>query len=258
MSRRKRCEQMLPVIVLALYGFAWGLRRGASACMALCVPSIIPTITRAKDGWWGGFKVALLFNIPRIVALTILGAVMGAAGYFFRSGLESFGTGSTLWVIGYAIIGLAMLGYGAYTFASATDRLADAEEGRSECSGPSHPIFSRMKFATPRSKSGLLLWGGMVSLACIGETVLAIEGILVGYAGGGAGDWVGGAIIGGFVLFMFALGTALPSLLLGSLGGSLAERGKDRKKIIQVERVAGALMMAFGVLLLMSSLFWIR
>ena len=75
---------MMAIVLLALYGFAWGLRRGASACLALCMPSIIPALVREKGGWLSGLKIALFFNLPRIVLLTILGALLGAGGYALR------------------------------------------------------------------------------------------------------------------------------------------------------------------------------
>jgi hypothetical protein len=69
---------MLSALMLLLYGFGWGLRRGASVCVALCVPSIMPRLVDGNKGWRSGLWTAFLYNLPRIVALTALGAAIGA------------------------------------------------------------------------------------------------------------------------------------------------------------------------------------
>jgi sulfite exporter TauE/SafE len=240
---------MLEILALA---FALGLKRGASACMALCVPSIIPAIADRKDGWKGGLKVSLLFNLPRIAVLTCLGAGLGATGYALGSAFSASDSYRHIWVLGYLIVGCAMLAYGAYTFARATDRLADVEEGK-ECERKiSHPVLARLRFVSPKSKSGLLLWGSLVSLACLGETVIAMEGAMVTFAGSGFGSWLTGAEFGALAFFLFGLGAALPSLALAGFGGELAQRGDRKTTMLKVERAAGVLMLAFGAILLFS------
>lgn len=104
---------MFDVLILLAVGFGWGLRRGASFCAALCLPAIFPTIVEQKGGWKGGAKVALLFNLPRIVALTIFGAVVGLAGFLLRGSLGSLND-TWVWSVGYIIVGVLMLGYVAY------------------------------------------------------------------------------------------------------------------------------------------------
>jgi sulfite exporter TauE/SafE len=242
---------MLEIIALA---FALGLKRGASACMALCVPSIIPAIADRKDGWRGGLKVALLFNLPRILVLTCLGAALGATGYALGSTFSASESYRYVWVFGYLAVGCAMLAYGAYTFAKATDKLADVEEGK-ECEEKlSHPILARLRFVSPRSKSGLLLWGSLVSLACLGETVLAMESAMVTFATSGSGSWLTGAEFGALAFFVFGLGAALPSVALAGFGGEMAQRGDRKTTMLKVERAAGVLMLAFGAILLFSIL----
>lgn len=248
---------MLAVMALALYGFVWGIRRGVSACLALCMPLIIPTLMEEKGGWRKGFKVALYFNSPRIVMLTILGAIIGAGGYALRLGLESFRVGASVWSYGYAIVGCMMIVYGTYLFSTVTERLANLAEGNTDCAGVvAHPLFSKFRLATPRSRAGLVLWGGIISIACIGETVIALEGLMVSiFAGGASGGPVTSALIGALAFFMFSLGTALPSLLIASFSSTLATREKQAERLLQVERVAAALMIGFGAMFLLSAIF---
>ncbi len=250
---------MLALLGGILYGFAWGIRRGASSCMALCVPAIIPALIEEKGSWRKGFMIAFYYNLPRIVVLTILGMAIGAGGYYVGEGLDSFTAGSTLWALAYVIIGAMMIAYGTYTFARISERLDDLAEGEVQCAEKSfHPIFSRFKFAVPKTRPGLMLWGGIVSLACVGETVLAIEALFVGaLSTGSALSPLSAAVFGGLAFFMVGLGTAIPTLALASFSTTLADREKRVEKLLQIERLAGILMIAFGVILLFSGIFLI-
>jgi len=248
---------MFAIILLALYGFAWGIRRGASACLALCMPAIIPALVREKGGWKKGFMVALYFNLPRIFLLTLLGAVMGAGGYALITSLESFTVGGTAWSVGYAVIGCMMIVYGTYLFATVSERLDNLADGEVDCEARiSHPIYSRFRFAAPTTRLGLILWGGVISIACIGETVIAVEGLMVMIFSGTTGsDPATSALIGALVFFMLALGSAFPSLVLSSFSSTLASREKRIQRLYQVERLAAALMIGFGAIFLLSAIF---
>ena len=248
---------MLSVILLMLFGFLSGLRRGASSCLALCVPSIIPTLIEDGGGWKRGLKIALLFNASRIVLLTILGTIIGAGGYIIGSEVESLTIGSTVWAVGYGAVGCMMVAYGTYTYASVTERL-DLDEKSEHQERFRHPLLSRLKFVTPRNDTGLLLWGGVVSIACLGETVVAMESIFTGMVSGEAGTSpLSGALIGGLAFFMFAIGAALPTLVLAAFSSNLVDREKRRKRLLQVERLAGVMMIGFGAAFVLSAMMMI-
>jgi len=249
---------MLAQVAGVLYGFLWGLRRGASTCMALCVPVIIPMLVEERGDWRKGVKVALYYNTPRIVLLTLLGIAIGAGGYFIGSSLDQFSIGSTMWAAVYIAVGSLMITYGTYVFATASERLDDLREGETECEDKAlHPLLSKMGRAAPKSRTGLLLWGGIVSLACVGETVIAMETMFVGVFSGSAGSPIEGALVGGLAFFLFALGTAFPTLIVAGLSSRLADREKRKERLLQVERIAGVLMMGFGVLFILGAVIYI-
>jgi hypothetical protein len=212
---------------------------------------------KEKGGWRRGMTIALLFNAPRIILLTILGLVIGAGGYAIGASLESLTVGSTIWAVGYALVGCMMIVYGTYIFASVTETLDDLAEGKNDCiAEPAHPVFSKLKLATPRSRTGLVFWGGLVSVACIGETVLALESLFVGvFTGGASGSPLTGALIGGLAFFMFALGTAIPSMFIASFSSRYADKEKRAQRLLQVERLASVLMIGFGAMFLLSAIF---
>jgi sulfite exporter TauE/SafE len=242
---------MFDVLILLAVGFGWGLRRGASVCATLCLPAIFPTIVEQKGGWKGGFKVALLFNLPRIVALTILGAVVGLAGFLLHGTLGSLND-TWIWSVGYILVGVLMLGYGAYVYATTTNRLEDLAEGK-DC-GMAHPLLGKLGFGTPRGKAGLLVWGTIVSLACVGETAIAVEGVIVGIIGSGSSVSAGmGALIVASAFLMFSIGAALPSLAIAAIGSSLIEKEKREERLLQLTRVAAVIMIVVGIVLLVTT-----
>jgi sulfite exporter TauE/SafE len=244
---------MLSELMLMLYGFGWGLRRGASVCIALCVPSIMPRLVDGEKGWKSGVWTAFLYNVPRIVALTALGAAIGAAGFTIGGWMEGLGPGGPVWLVGYVAIGIFMAIYGIYGFAKATDALEDLEEGVCDDRG-THPVLSRLRFASPKTDTGLLVWGSIVSLACLGETAIALEGALVGYVSGTSSASVAtGALLGALTFLAFAIGAALPTLIIGGIGASAIGREKRARMLIQIRRAAAGVMVAVGLIFLFSS-----
>jgi sulfite exporter TauE/SafE len=244
---------MLSALMLLLYGFGWGLRRGASVCVALCVPSIMPRLVDGNKGWRSGLWTAFLYNLPRIVALTALGAAIGAAGFTVVGWMEGLGPGGPLWLAGYMAIGALMAIYGIYSFAKATDAMEDLAEGVCDTRG-AHPILSRLGFASPKTDTGLLVWGTIVSLACLSETAIALEGALVGYVSGtSSGSAAAGALLGALTFLAFAIGAALPTLIIGAVGSSALGREKRTKILLQIRRAAAGVMVAIGLIFLFSS-----
>ncbi len=255
---------MLSMINALIIGFLWGIRRGSSSCLALCIPSIVPTLVEERGNWKSGLKIALWFNAPRILLLSLLGAVIGAGGYIIREGVEEFSVGSSIWAIGYGVVGCIMIVYGTFIFATISDKLdegdfedeKDASTDQNSCVETPHPLISKFNLITPKSRTGLFLWGGLVSIACIGETVLAIETIFAGiFITEGAISPITGAMIGALAFFIFALGTATPSMLIASFSTSLADREKRKKTLLQIERYSGILMIGFGMILVVTALF---
>jgi sulfite exporter TauE/SafE len=247
---------MYAILALVLYGFGWGLRRGASVCMALCVPAILPRLTESGGSWKSGLRAALLYNAPRMFALTALGAGIGAVGFVAGEVVGPLGLGNGLWhAASYVVVGTLMVVYGAYTFARATDSLEDLAEGKC-AESPSHPIISKLGFASPKTDSGLLLWGSIVSLACLGETAIALEGALAGYAGGAEAATVwGGAAIGAATFLAFAIGAATPTLAIGAAGPSLLGGDAGLRRLAMLRQAAAGLMVAVGLVFLVTSAF---
>jgi sulfite exporter TauE/SafE len=244
---------MFPVLALVLYGFGWGLRRGASVCMALCVPAIIPRLAEGEGGWKSGARTALIYNAPRIAVLTALGACIGVAGFSARVWIDGLELDDPIWRIGYLLAGLLMAAYGIHAFARATDALEDIGEGR--CADkPVHPLLSKLGFASPKTDGGLLIWGAIVSLACLGETAIALEGALAGYASGAEStSAAGGAVIGAVTFLAFALGASLPTLLVGAASSSALSEEKRERRLARIRQAAAAVMIVVGLLFLLTS-----
>ena len=244
---------MFAILALVLYGFGWGLRRGASVCMALCVPAIMPKLAEGGGDWKSGARVALVYNAPRIALLTLLGAAIGATGFAARGLMDSVGLGTEIWWLGYLVAGALMLAYGAYAFARATDSLEDIAEGKCP-EGALHPLLSKLGVASPKTDSGLLLWGAMVSIACVGETAIALEGALAGYASGAEStSALGGALIGAATFLAFAIGASLPAIVIGAASSSALRDEERGRRLARIQQAAAGLMVAVGVVFLLTS-----
>ncbi|MBA3046454.1 MAG: hypothetical protein KKH41_04090 [Candidatus Thermoplasmatota archaeon] len=241
---------MMAILAVLVYGFIMGLRKGASSCLALCMPSLVPAIIEDGRDWKSGAKIALWFNAPRMLFLTLLGGAVGAGGFLVGSSFDVVAAGSGAWAVGYLIIGVLMFIYGIYVFARTDEKLGDIADGKvlSEDCRPHHPLFSRLKLVTPRSRPGLLLWGGIVSIACIGETVLSLETLFVGFSLTSSNSPFEGALLGGLAFFLFSLGASLPSIVFAGLGSSLASREKRMERLLQFQRMSGFLMIMFGAI----------
>jgi sulfite exporter TauE/SafE len=67
-----------------LGAFAGGLLYGLAVCTASCLPVVTGYIAGIGAGFSKGVKVTLIFNSGRILAYTLIGALIGLFGGLFR------------------------------------------------------------------------------------------------------------------------------------------------------------------------------
>jgi len=60
--------------------FATGLALGISQCMLSCAPLLLLYVAGTAVGWKEGLKAALVFSLARVLAYSILGALVGFLG----------------------------------------------------------------------------------------------------------------------------------------------------------------------------------
>ena len=211
-----------------------GLIRGTSVCATVCAPGMVSYIVVNKFSWRESAMLGLIFNLPRILVLTAVGAIVGYIAFGFSVGSEDIlGPAVNVMAIGYLILGLFLLAFGGYWLAITIE----ARENRKECKSTPPDLckvdetekkhgwlYSKLsnKFSNPQSGSKMLflIWGGILSIACLGEIAL-IEGAVIG--GGAAlfaNEHLGAAILGATAMFLFAIGATIPVLYVTIIGST--------------------------------------
>ena len=83
--------------------------------MIACAPGIVPYLISKQYDRRKCLQLAILFNLPRIIVLTILGVIVGIVGFFLKEWITSVLPDIFLPVqaIGYGFLGLFILIFGA-------------------------------------------------------------------------------------------------------------------------------------------------
>ena len=126
------------VFFLLGYAFLWGLRKGSTFCVALCMPALMPTITYLSS-WKEGLKAGVKFNIPRIFLLSTFGGLLGFILFKAKNTdiLSDFSRFS--FTTGYIIIGIFLAVLGLYSLINSIEEHEDIKDN--VC----HPLFRFLK-----------------------------------------------------------------------------------------------------------------
>ncbi len=125
----------LEIFALAGFFFAVGLIRGSVICATICAPAFA---TRAVDRGYSvrqGVAAALYFSIPRIIILTLLGAVIGYAAYSLSSSVEENvepyeRATEKAKAFGYFALGVIVVIIGLRMLIRNLDEMEDIKEGK--------------------------------------------------------------------------------------------------------------------------------
>lgn len=174
--------------------FAFGLVAGASSCAAL-VGGLVLSLSKqwselGYSGKVGRFEPHLLFNLGRIVAYGILGLILGYVGESLKFSPSIYAVAVVLVSIIMVILALQMLGVKAINL--------------------SLPKKITRKITKERKAAPLLTGALTVFLPC-GFTIMAE----------GAAVLSGGYSQGMLIMALFALGTAIPLLLIGAFSATM-------------------------------------
>lgn len=233
---------------LLFASFALGLARGSSTCVLVCAPGMIPYIVEKKSSITTGLKYGLIFNIPRILLLTALGAFVGYLGFEigrFRGLISGLG------FLGYILIGLLLLFLGIY---SLRESLYPEKKGGLKLK--KHFLWRwRLKISrkTRLSEGNLLflVWGSLLSIACLGEIAIIEAAFLGGAAGGLENSPLAASGFGALAMFIFAWGAAIPVIAVTTLSSYASK--KITKDVAQSVKTIGAMLMILVALFIIGS-----
>jgi len=274
--------------------FFWGLVRGTTVCLSICVPGLLPYLAEKPRGMWGGAKFGLLLCLPRLAIFTVIGFIWGAVSYAIFSSAAFEDAAIWMYVVGYMVLGaiIVVMGLGMFLKAAkAKDELRKQRMGAKEkaisgqrtpgetlstmertasaedCEGPSserahrasRSITNTLLRFVPESRRGertfVLVWGSILGLTCMLEVSILEITILGGAAANLAEGTLNAALLGGLAMFLFALGATVPMVISSAAFAAYIDRVETQDKLISV-RVTGSLVMVLiGGMLFIRYLF---
>lgn len=252
---------MYDLLFFLISSFIFGLTRGAAICAWACAPAIIPYIISENYTWKEGFKAGMVFNLPRIFLLSIIGAAVGALSYGAKRLIFPWDVSATISGAGYMIFGIFMIGMGTY-FIRRIDDKRDIEKKKTEKKkrGFAEKYLSKKMrniMSNPNSGKNIFMftWGALLAVACIGEVSLIEMAIIAGIAGSLGESLYGASLFGFMAMLLFALGATVPIILITTICGGLSESASKKKKLMRKIRAVGAFaMIAIGFFIIILAI----
>jgi cytochrome c biogenesis protein CcdA len=164
--------------------------------------------------------------------------------------------------VGYLLVGIFLFIYGGYTFAHGIEEAENIKEGKlCERTHKEH-IHPHAKFIkaiarkiSKNENSFLLAWGAILGLACMGEVIFTLEtALLSGVVASLGGNYLSAMLLGASTMFMFAIGTSLPVLLVTTISAGLSAQTKKEKALNLIKIISSVIMIAIGLILILNSL----
>jgi type III secretory pathway component EscS len=254
---------MYELYLFFITAFVMGLARGASICVICCAPGMIPYIVAKRYNLRQSLKLGLIFSLPRIIVLTVLGIIIGLISFtivqqnWFQSLAFKMGA------LGYLFVGFILFVMGVNMFTKSMDEMADKTEGRNKCnlktSTEKHGGFltrtiNRLAAKKVSQSTRLfIIWGLAMSVACVAETTF-LEGIFLGGIAGIIGtSYMNAALIGGFTLFLLAIGATIPVIIVVTIGGTLSQRIKTEERVESIKTIGSIAMVMIGLIFIFTN-----
>ncbi|MFW3145923.1 MAG: sulfite exporter TauE/SafE family protein [Thermoplasmatota archaeon] len=225
-----------------------GMLQGMTQCNLTCGPLLFLRLAGRGKGAKQGLVMSLLFALPRIVLLTLLGTVFGALGFTMGSlaGLSGY---PWFQVVVYILIGLVMISTGLFFIGVLRKKECTGKPGMKE-----RVVMFLIKMGPRKDdrSEGMVMFGIgiLVSLVCFVEASAASV-FFASMIGIDAEDIGSGALWGALSMLSYSIGLAVPLLLFG-MGASFI--GKKLKRE-DVRAAGGMLLLLFGGILVLFSIF---
>ncbi len=193
-----------------------GFTMGWGPCLAYVAPFLLPYIGATKRNWQEGLRVGLIFSIGRLLALSILGGLATVAFSFIN---RFFPPQKSGWL--YLIVAFFMIVVGTSIILGKGLKMHVGKRVLDKGSESMFLFGFLMGIAPCVPYVAILTY-----IACIAENAI-LAGIL--YAA------------------VFATGTAIAPIVLGTLMGIIPARLFRREKFLNIfQIVCGAVLLLFG------------
>jgi sulfite exporter TauE/SafE len=228
---------------------------------------MIPYLIDKRCDWKHCLRLAIIFNAPRIVILTLVGACIGFISFNIARTVPFRDIVAFTGAFGYVLLGTFMLGFGAYMLARSFDEKADRTESIARkkgtergklTTGMARDFLQKLTYDSTKGNRLFFIWGSILSIACLGEVTLIEGAIVSGIAGLLGIGWLSGIVFGAFAMFIFATGATMPVLIVTLIGGTLSERISSFDVIYRIKVCGGILMILIALVLILSQVLVLR
>ncbi len=197
--------------------------------------------------------------------MTVLGGVVGYIVHTFSTGidLEFFaGTGQ----LGYLLLGIFLLIFGAYWLAKGIEAREDRKEGKTPpdlCKGGatekkqgwlSAKIKTKLSNPINQPKMLFLLWGGILSIACLGEIIILEVPVISGSAALLGNEYLGAILLGSTAMLIFAIGATIPIIYVTIIGSTISLYVKTQERLEAIKTIGAIMMIMVGLVFMMTSI----
>jgi sulfite exporter TauE/SafE len=265
---------MVEFMFILASAFLAGLIRGTSACTALCAPAIVPYIASKQSNWREGVRIGILINLPRIVLLSTIGAVIGFVSFSILQSHEFRNLALNMFAAGYTLIGLLFVLLGSYMFAQAAHErrhfnstidardcsLCNPNPGSKHCGKRVFPSGRDIVFKLTRARHSetqlMLIWGSFMALACIVEIVIVEAPLLVSASAllSAPPSAHANALLGAVVMLVFSIAASVPILVVTTTTGKLAEFVNTPATLNKIKTIGAAAMFVVGLCIMTKML----
>jgi sulfite exporter TauE/SafE len=191
-----------------------GFTMGWGPCLTYTAPLLLPYIGATKRSWQEGFKVGLLFSTGRLIALALLGGIATVAFSFIN---QFFPPPKSGWL--YVIAALFMIALGTLIIMGKGLKIHIGDKILHKGTGSMFVMGFLMGIAPCVPYVAILTY-----IACIAENAV-LTGVLYGA--------------------LFALGTAVAPILLGTLMGIIPG------KLLRTDKLYRAFQVICGIILIL-------
>ena len=197
-----------------------GFTMGWGPCLTYTAPLLLPYIGATRGNWQGGLKVGLVFSAGRLLALAILGGLATVAFSFIN---QFFPPQKSGWL--YLIVASFMITMGMFIILGKGFKMR---------------IGKRI---LDKGTGSLFLFGFLIGIApCVPYVAILTYIACVAENAILTGIWYA---------VMFAIGTAIAPIVLGSLMGIIPEKLIRSEKIFKIfQVVCGVVLILFGLQLI--------
>ena len=181
-------------------------------------------------------------------------------------------------LFGYGVLGVFILVFGGYMFVTSVEKREDMKEGKlatgckkqkksnnetkstikTVCKPEQQKVRNllqkRFKQLQNKPKRLFFIWGGILSIACLGEVVAVELTMISGSLGVASGSLLSAAVLGGAGMFLFAIGAAIPIIVAAVLSSSFQKYFQTIEKLEAMRTIGAMVMIMIGLLFIIITI----